>query len=812
MIGEADYRSVISAVRTPRFAVFIDESTPYWRTAVTSLIRVFSLTWGGKYFLIVPTDGKRIKDKFWELLEAYSPDYIGTYTVTLADLEEADPDRYHATVDQWREDWKFDADFDEWFNEQKFLTRLGEFSIEPALDTELKNRLSPIVQADKAVHKRLISGHTPGFPFSKVSDINPNAHRPARNVVLPKPLEDPDLRALVLSQSGDLDQATTEEYMARGVVIETLPDDYRTEDLVEAVMQGSVDQADIRLKKALADETPGDEPASWTPDEDYVAQMPFQVSMLHLARYYRVSTHRDWEEPITVVIGDTVDDFCLYYCLVRLHDGVYWLPNKWLDESNKRSDNNRRLQRKGRPTREYSENARVANMIIRSIYKSIGYGHDDKQIELRSISLSEDELRRALRAIDRLHWLPRELSSHAVIKPLLTTSTQCVARIIEENNYTNQQEMVFISGKSVGRVATPKPKNFTRIDPTNHRWMTSVEISEYAPPPLPFLGDQIAPTHQSRVAADGTVYMCPGVAYFGGAIDVALTRPELTIVSAQEILKQYFAEAGLEVKPSDKGNYLSDAIARFGDLATAASFIRSGGTRGVLDLFLTKQSAADGHVVYLRAEGRAFVNYDGVQKSVGGQATDVLDDLVGKDIFRRGLVFLCLRCRLASWYDLAGITSEFTCHRCGLRQQFTKANWKSPDEPRWYYALAETVYQCYTHNSYLTILALDHLRQQSKNSFRYLPEIDVLNFPTVGENHEIDVACLVDNRIFLGECKTEALKPSHTQKYETLARMLPRRPDGLVFATTYQSVSSAFHQTTAGITGSLVLTSKELML
>jgi hypothetical protein len=42
--------------------------------------------------------------------------------------------------------------------------------------------------------------------------------------------------------------------------------------------------------------------------------------------------------------------------------------------------------------------------------------------------------------------------------------------------------------------------------------------------------------------------------------------------------------------------------------------------------------------------------------------------------------------------------------------------------------------------------------------------------------------------------------------------MLPRRPDGLVFATTYQSVSSAFHQTTAGITGSLVLTSKELML
>jgi hypothetical protein len=812
MIGEADYRSVNSAVRTPRLAVLIDERSPHWRTAIASLVRSFSQTWGGKHFLIVPTDGKRIKDKFWELLEAYSPDYLGTYASTLADIEEADPDVYKAAVDNLRQGWKFDSSFDEWFEKQKYASRIGEFSIDPALDTELRNRLSPIMATDKAARHSLIRGHGLGFPFTNVHDINPNANQPVRRVVLPKRTANLDLRNLVLSQSGDLDKEASDEYAAQGVAVETLPDDYRTEDMVTALLQGSVDTADIRLKKALAEQLPPDQSAPWTPDEDYVGQMPFQASMLHLARYYLLSTHRDWEEPVTVVIGDAVDDFCLYYCLARLHDGAYWLPKAWLDDSDRRRRNNIRLHRNGRPTRDYSETASVANAILRTIYKAVGYGQDGKRINLLSASLGQDELRRELRTLDRIHWgIAGNLSRHADIKPLESSSTNCVARIIEQNNYTNQQDMVFIGGRSVGRIATPKPKNFSVVDPSNHRWMTSFDISQYSPPPLPGLGAQIAPTHESRVAIDGIVYMCPGIAYFGGDIDVALTRPQLALVSAQEILRQYFAEAGLEVKPSDKGNYLSDTISRFGDLATAASFIRSGESRAILDLFMTEKSTDDGRVVHLQAESRAFVNYDGVHQCVGSNATGVVDHLVGKDILRRGLVFLCLRCRLASWYDVAELTSEFTCHRCSLKQQFTKANWKSPDEPRWYYSLAETVYQCYTHNSYLTILVLDHLRQRAKTSFQYLPEIDVLNFPKPGEIHEIDVACLVDNRIFVGECKTEALKPTHTKKYETLATMLPRRPDGIVFATTHQAVSSAFQQAAAGIAGSLVLTGSELL-
>jgi hypothetical protein len=283
------------------------------------------------------------------------------------------------------------------------------------------------------------------------------------------------------------------------------------------------------------------------------------------------------------------------------------------------------------------------------------------------------------------------------------------------------------------------------------------------------------------------------------------------MVPGLDIMRQYFEEAGLKIQPSDKGNYLTDTISRFGDLAAAATFIRDPKTRAILDLFLIEQSADDGHVVYLQEERRAFISYDGVSRCVGSDAARVIDELVGKDILKRGLALLCNRCRLASWYDLAHLTKDFTCRRCGQTQQFTKANWKSPDEPRWYYALAETVYQCYTHNSYLTILALDHLRARSKAGFEYLPEIDVLDFPSQGEKHEIDIACLVDNLIVIGECKTEALRPRDARKYEALAAMLGRRPDDIVFATSLDQVSEAFQARVDAMLGASVLTANDLI-
>ena len=55
------------------------------------------------------------------------------------------------------------------------------------------------------------------------------------------------------------------------------------------------------------------------------------------------------------------------------------------------------------------------------------------------------------------------IAQHAAARELSETSTSCVARVMEENNYRNKQALVFIGDKSVGHVATPKPKNFSSL-------------------------------------------------------------------------------------------------------------------------------------------------------------------------------------------------------------------------------------------------------------------------------------------------------------------------------------------------------------
>jgi len=94
MEQQVSYRNVSLSVRTPRLAILIDKGEPQWHAHVEGIIQAFTQTWGGEYFIIIPTDGKTIDEKFWEILEAYSPDKIGQYVPTLLDLEDADPAQY----------------------------------------------------------------------------------------------------------------------------------------------------------------------------------------------------------------------------------------------------------------------------------------------------------------------------------------------------------------------------------------------------------------------------------------------------------------------------------------------------------------------------------------------------------------------------------------------------------------------------------------------------------------------------------------------------------------------------------------------
>jgi hypothetical protein len=63
------------------------------------MIEFYSRLWGGAYNIIVPTDGSRISETFWTLLETFDPDHVFRYRKSGADLLLSQPHRYQELLD-----------------------------------------------------------------------------------------------------------------------------------------------------------------------------------------------------------------------------------------------------------------------------------------------------------------------------------------------------------------------------------------------------------------------------------------------------------------------------------------------------------------------------------------------------------------------------------------------------------------------------------------------------------------------------------------------------------------------------------------
>ncbi|MEV6831195.1 hypothetical protein [Amycolatopsis sp. NPDC051102] len=797
------YKNITATVRTPRCAVLINEASSLWPTAAKGAIQHASAVWGGRYFLLVPTDGRRIKEKFWEVLEAYNPDNITTYNISFSDMQEADPEAFTRTKQKYKEGWDkegFAGDFEEWFTDNAATSRIDKLVISEELERQLINRLSPFHFHGKSVRHPISRKSGFGYPFTKIADIVSHANNKPAEIILPKSIDDPTAALLAYSQTGIASSAYCEELEKQGVATNQLPDNYDTKEFVCHVL-GS--QSPVWQTEA----------DHWRPSDEYMPRTPFGLSMLHLGQYYQIDHHHTEKEPTVVVVGDAVDDFCLYYCLSRLHERVLWLPLDWLRDCYRAVAENRRRYQRGEEQQTLGASQELTRALINLYFETIDYGHHENRVQLLSMSLSQRQLIAYRRQMAECSYVDRDrYASKVDCVPIERSSTDCLLRVFEENNYTNSETIVFIDNQSVSPFPTPKPKNFGFIKPSGHNWLTSLQIDGYGPPALPDLGSAIINIHglsnESRVASDGITYHCPNVGYFGGDIDVVLVKPKITLPDEMAVMAAYFSDCGVTIGYSDKGNYFLDTIDRFGGLDEVGAFIKDAATRSVLDKFMETRNSQDGSVIYLTNDQRAYLSLAAIMDSIGNEdsAGTLVDELVGKRVLRRGYILQCERCRLASWYDLEVLTTDFTCSRCSFRQQFKQAHWKEPIEPKWYYRLAETVYQFYVHNSHVTAQALYKLKMQSQSTFHYVPEIDLYNFEPSGKKRELDIACVVDGKLVVGECKTEPLQPKDAEKFEKMTRMLGRQPDRIVFATALSSVTDTFKSRIAGLPQSEVWT------
>ncbi|MFE5548504.1 hypothetical protein ACFQ71_32425 [Streptomyces sp. NPDC056534] len=816
MGGDATYQNITATVRPPRCAIFINGKSEHWKAAVDGAIAKASEVWGGRHFLIIPTDGLTIADKFWELLETYSPDHLAVFNLTFNDLEDSDPERYQERKGIHREAWKAEGHpedaFEDWFTGSADYTRVDGLEISEGLGRQLIYRLSPF-HFTQAIDTRITRKSGFGYPFTKIAKIITGATRHMGLVRLPSAIEDPNMKLLVHSETGIVSE---DHYADAGFVAKSLPDSY---DILEILKY----LAGARLASSSDDAEP-------KLDGDFLPNTPFGLSMLHLGQYYRADRHMDYAEPVVVVLGDTVEGFCLYYSLSRMHEGVRWLPLEWLRASIKALNARRACRERGEREREFTQIESAGRALSNVFYELIKYGHNQKRLQLCSMSLNRRQLIAHRTQIARCSYFRGEMSSHIDCVSIDSVSTNCILRVFEVDNYVNHRSMVFLDGKSVSPFETPSVKNFSNVRLGEHYWLTSLRVEGYQPPSSPELGPKIVKLHgsttESRVAADGIVYQCPNSMIFSSELDAVLVRPKIELPDEMALFGSYFEAAGVTVKYSDKGKYFMDTLRRFGDLDTLAKFIKSPDTRDILDKFTwTKKQARDihssakpgerGSVIYLgdnSEERRCYLNLNALTLSMGSEesAASLVDDLVGKRIIERGYIFGCQRCDASAWYSFELLSNEFVCVRCGLHQQFTVSHWREPALPHWYYRLAETVRLFYVNNSHLTALALFSLKARSKTAFHFVPEMDLVGFPGSSGKREMDIACILDGDVIFGECKTEPLQAKDVAKFVTLLGMPVKPPSKIVFATT-RDVSDPFNAQAQKLGNAEILTGADLM-
>jgi hypothetical protein len=734
--GPSPFKTIHAAVRPARLAVLIDRADGDWEHICLRIIEFFSRLWGGAYNVIVPTDGKSIDERFWQILEAFDPDYVYAYRKSGEDVRLARPDRYKAALDAHVAHWtaKFGGEGEDNVRKQIDESLRGStestFGISAELQREIKVRLAPFWFQESAVEAGGVgAGMQVSFPLTDLTKIMSNTEHPDRVAEINVP-RDTLPRLWFGSACGLIDDIAAEQFEAISVQRDLF--DFEQGDLVQLVqfvVAGAIRQ-----------------PYAYRADKRNFFEMdgivPFQLSMLQLG-LYRSTKYQHWTEPLVLVAGNTVDDFCLYYCLSRLRERVVWVLPEVTESalaSEKTKVSRHELNFVSQLRREEMSPRSTGGLVC------IAYSLDAAGVAAVIERLSSSPLGKFRSAVGATKDFAR------FVRFPLTA--------VERDNFQRDIPIQLSDDVSISPFSTPKPKNFRTIHPYEHRYITQLTVAGEAPPKHWDLGksvivDSRMTTHEVRVGKDGPAYFCPNIAYFGGDIDTVLVRPHLRLSPLAKVLGELAATRGYECRPSDKGIYADETIAKWGGLAEVASFLRDAPKRALLDQFLDRRKSEPGKGVYLSDDQRRYMDFRAVRRHMRKAATGLIDDLVSRQVFYRGFIFRCSYCRNSTWFSVGEITQEFRCKRCGRSQVYTKTHWKMPHQPAWFYKLDELVYQGYRQNMAVPLLALEYLRSKSSENFSFTTDREFWKRGGSKPDAEMDFFCVSDGVLIIGEAKKE---------------------------------------------------------
>jgi hypothetical protein len=805
------FRVVSTGLRPAKVIVLIDRNDKNWIDICLRTIEWYSQMWGGGYNLIVPTDGKTISEEFWFLLEEFNPDYVYLYRKTTLDFKLSYPEEYSKWLERQAGSFtKQDPDSDEMLNRKfiddqvnKGIDEWGHFDVSDTLQQEILRRLNPFSHRNRIIEGATSALYSVTYPLTSLLEIIPNTD--LTEIVEFEFASEKAVQLMIYSTIGKLDgfRASLSKQLEELRSSRLLPEKEAKAKItaLEQIQQKIVrhDFQENKLRDLLElIWTEGREPRESTEDFQYT---PFSTKISKLGLYARApdDNFKLLTSAPVVVVGDTVDDFCFYYNLYRLREDVYWVPTEQLKNFHETMTNRQKAKESSTPTEIIPFYLLVFE--LRNKMQKL-----KTNILMVSISEAENILEQVKDMLNNAEFV--KLDNEKNIGDLIQTSKKpeellpYTLHAFEINNEFNIYNEQFIQGESVNLINTPKPKNFSRVPPTGHYWISEINVQNFKLPLKPALAKLIVrhepyTTHEMRISKYGIDYHCPNIGYsYGDDIDRVLVKPKLRLLDPFEIYRVIFEEAGYRIAYSDKGNFTRESISKFGSLEEIAKAFLNENHRSLLDKFIDKTPNKSGVYdkgVFLKQYDRRCLDFKSIKKIIGSEqeVKDLIEGFIEKKVFYRGFIFKCERCRNTDWYPIDEVTNTFKCKRCGFEQIYKSSHLevqreRERFEPKWFYHLDEVFYQGYKHDMIVPILAFYKLQKSVKESFLFIPEIEVEK-NGFGKS-EIDICCISDGSIILGECKkpdrlekTAQEEEKSIKRYKRLAEDIGT--DKIVFAT-----------------------------
>jgi hypothetical protein len=760
---ESVHREIKKIARPGRAAVLLPNLGDAWPMVAKNALESLSLTWGGIGDILVPTDAEGMPlPVFQNILKAFDPDYVGGYLVDRND---------------------------------------------PASPAEAATAYQ---QSMNCLRRGIIKANSWCLPFQSKNGYFPKASSG-------QPLDTPFVSLVnfqELAETADIDLSSFDNYfelmvrMRSGGVPST--SDPKSDFCVERVTpepNGRPFLGDF----AMASKTnrPGRAGGlglfSGLSTVGGAGQIPPLQRTTHGMAWITYSQQDRW----VIVTGNTCEDFCLALACDRLFTGATWLPERIASDDGFHDSVN--FLRDSR--------ASLRGQLADTMFTSASLAEADVEIfRTRYFTRDHDEAYTWSRVVvpDDLDFRqPKRIADVESFK--YVESTTCY---IDESG-------TLTFGSALG---SPIPAVARKADPARIAWEIEVYVEGSQAPPRSQLGQKdllalglnnIENAIAIRASSNGIVYhshRVSGLTLSGWLLEQYLVRPRLRVPCATDVIRRLAESAGYEVRPSQTGRLNRLMLNLWGSLeSTALDLI--GPTWNLLSEFVVNDNPPitdgpkDNSLLIRRIPYLTASNAMALLETDDHTIRGLLDRLIERNILRRGLLLRCSRCNWLDWYSADNFGQRFECKRCMHQNIIVVGRWHDPVlEPNWYYDLDHAVRESLSKNGRVPILALEQLRSQSKSSFTFSTDFEMVKLGNSTAELEIDFAVLCDGRIIVGEAKTsDRIDENRRMEKQKITRLVGAASrlsaDAIYFATLASEWNGVTRSTIREIAASNGLTS-----